>query len=207
MVQISMPKWLRKSFVILVTILTFGMVTPSQDFLYNNVNNHKPPKRDAFESDSVEKLNETSSEESNLEEIVSARDQFIQSMMKEAEEQSYKKFGPRIKPVIEDEFKKIILPNIERAIATVASQYPKEELSRLEITEVPGGGTSEKIFHIVDSQTKKDLIRFHVRRDHPPLEGYWFNFHYHTHHDNFQAHHHLGSIYWDKNTPPNWERV
>ncbi|AIE60448.1 YpjP family protein [Bacillus methanolicus] len=202
-----MPKWLRKSFVILVTILTFGMVTPSQDFLYNNVNNHKPPKRDAFESDSVEKLNETSSEESNLEEIVSARDQFIQSMMKEAEEQSYKKFGPRIKPVIEDEFKKIILPNIERAIATVASQYPKEELSRLEITEVPGGGTSEKIFHIVDSQTKKDLIRFHVRRDHPPLEGYWFNFHYHTHHDNFQAHHHLGSIYWDKNTPPNWERV
>lgn len=203
----SMPKWLRKSFVVLVSILTLGMVTPSPDFLYDNANAQKQPKRDTYESDSAEKLDETTAEESNFEEASSVKDVFIQNMVKEAEEQSYRKFGPRIKPVIEDEFKELILPNIEKAIATVAAQYPNEELSRLEVTEVPGGGTSEKIFHIMDSRTKTDLIRFHVRRDHPPLEGYWFNFHYHTHHDNFQAHHHLGSIYWDKNTPPKWKSV
>jgi hypothetical protein len=202
-----MPKWLRKSFVVLVTILTFGMVTPSQNFLYDNVHAQKQPKRDAIETDPVEKQNETSVEETNFEETASIEDVFIQNMMKEAEEQSYRKFGPRIKPVIEDEFKEVILPNIEKAIEDVAAQYPKEELSHLEVTEIPGGGTSEKIFHIVDSRTNQDLIRFHVRRDHPPLDGYWFNFHYHTHHDNFQAHHHLGSIYWDKNTPPKWKSV
>jgi hypothetical protein len=86
----------------------------------------------------------------------------------------------------------------------VAVQFPEESLANLKVTETPGGGLSEKIFHITNSKANEDVIRFHVRRDHPPQQGYWFNFHYHTHHDNFQAHHELGSIYWNKNTPPKW---
>ena len=66
---------------------------------------------------------------------------------------------------------------------------------------------NRKIFHVYNRLTGEDLLRFHVRRDHPPQDGYWFNFHYHTAEDGFQSHHELGSIYWDRNTPPDWMSV
>lgn len=98
----------------------------------------------------------------------------------------------------------MILPNIEKAIKEVMDQYDDNDLRYLTITERPTGGHSERIFHIYDGKKQHDVIRFHVRRDHPPKEGYWFNFHYHTYHDKFQKHHTLGAIYWAKNTPPKW---
>ncbi|KAF0826067.1 MULTISPECIES: YpjP family protein [Bacillaceae] len=193
-----MPNWLRKSFVVLVTILTFGLVTPSQAFLYENTNQLKASR--ASDVENSEKGAELVEEEnSNFD-----KENFIRQMLVEAETQSYEKFGAKIGPVIEDEFNEVILPEIEKAIQEVAVQFPEESLAQLKVTETPGGGLSEKIFHITNSMTDEDVIRFHVRRDHPPQQGYWFNFHYHTHHDQFQAHHELGSIYWNKNTPPKW---
>ncbi|MGM0973949.1 MAG: YpjP family protein [Bacillota bacterium] len=193
-----MPNWLRKSFVVLVTILTFGLVTPSQAFLYENTNQLKASRAsDVENSDKGAELAEE--ENSNFD-----KENFIRQMLIEAETQSYEKFGAKIGPVIEDEFNEVILPEIEKAIQEVAVQFPEESLAQLKVTETPGGGLSEKIFHITNSMTDEDVIRFHVRRDHPPQQGYWFNFHYHTHHDQFQAHHELGSIYWNKNTPPKW---
>lgn len=192
-----MPKWLRKSFVVMVTILTFGLVTPSQAFLYNDVNANKPTKRDVFESDS-------NFYQEQQQDVVFEKERLIKQLVKVAEDQSYQKFGSRIKPVIEDEFREVILPNIEKAIEEITLQYPEESLQQLTVTEIPSAGNSEKIFHIIDSVKKEDIIRFHVRKDHPPQAGFWFNFHYHTYHDNFQTHHDLGSIYWDKNTPPRW---
>ncbi|MEK3853502.1 YpjP family protein [Cytobacillus sp. FSL H8-0458] len=193
-----MPNWLRKSFVVLVTILTFGLVTPSQAFLYENTNQLKASR--ASDVESSEKGAELAEEEnSNFD-----KEDFVRQMLTIAEAQSYEKFGTKIGPVIEDEFNEVILPEIEKAIQEVAVQFPEESLAELKVTETPGGGLSEKIFHITNSRTEEDVIRFHVRRDHPPQQGYWFNFHYHTHHDQFQAHHELGSIYWNKNTPPKW---
>lgn len=193
-----MPNWLRKSFVVLVTILTFGLVTPSQAFLYENTNQLKASRAsDVVNSEKGAELVEE--ENSNFD-----KENFIRQMLVEAETQSYEKFGAKIGPVIEDEFNEVILPEIEKAIQEVAVQFPEESLAQLKVTETPGGGLSEKIFHITNSMTDEDVIRFHVRRDHPPQQGYWFNFHYHTHHDQFQAHHELGSIYWNKNTPPKW---
>ncbi|RBP89097.1 YpjP-like protein [Cytobacillus firmus] len=193
-----MPNWLRKSFVVLVTILTFGLVTPSQAFLYENTSQLKASRASDVEN------SENSAELAEEEDTNFDKDDFIRQMLIEAEVQSYEKFGAKIGPVIEDEFNDVILPNIEKAIQEVAVQFPEESLAQLKVTETPGGGLSEKIFHITNSKANEDVIRFHVRRDHPPQQGYWFNFHYHTHHDNFQAHHELGSIYWDKNTPPKW---
>lgn len=193
-----MPKWLRKSLLVLVTVATFGMVTP-QALLADPPNEDKQAKRDIYESTpSIKEESYFDSEE------ILDRDKFINQMVKKAEEQSFVKFGTRIKPVIEDEFKEVILPNIEKVIAEVAIQYPEEDLTQLIVSELPSGGTSEKIFHILNKETKKDIIRFHVRRDHPPQESFAFNFHYHTVHDQFQSHHDLGIINWDKNTPPNW---
>ncbi|WP_210365047.1 YpjP family protein [Bacillus sp. REN3] len=194
-----MPAWLRKSLVVLISIFTLGMVTPAQ------VNGFLTTSADRIGKSSLEETSMVEGLEPILDEE-SLRERFIDRAVKEAEEQSFRKFGNKIGPVIEDEFRQSILPNIERAIESVAAQYPGERLDSLEITETPGGGTSEKIFHIFDKDGK-DLIRFHVRRDHPPKEGYWFNFHYHTYHDNFQTHYALGTIFWDKNMPPKWKSV
>ncbi|MEH7083005.1 YpjP family protein [Neobacillus drentensis] len=195
-----MNNWVRKTLFVLISVLTFGLVTPTQ--LIDHINAENLTDRDAFEAPSTEnafgKVN-TFEETAEFD-----RDKFIEELMKQAEIQSYQKFGTKIKPVIENEFKEIILPNIERALEEMAIQFPEEDLKNLTITEHPGAGHSEKIFNINNRGTGKDVLRFHVRRDNPPQEGYWFNFHYHTYHDDFQNHHELGAIYWAKNTPPKW---
>ncbi|MGG3470200.1 YpjP family protein [Neobacillus pocheonensis] len=195
-----MKKWLRKSLFVTVSILTFGLVTPTQ--LMNAVNAENMNDRDAFEAPATDISFAQPSR--FIEDSEFNREEFMQSLLKQAEMQSYQKFGSKIKPVIEDEFREIILPNIEIAINQTSDQFPEEDLKNLTITEQPGTGLSEKIFNIKNDLNGKDILRFHVRRDNPPQAGYWFNFHYHTYHDDFQNHHDLGSIYWAKNTPPKW---
>lgn len=195
-----MKKWLRKSLFVTVSILTFGLVTPTQ--LMNAVNAENMTDRDVFEAPASDiSFSQT---DKYIEDSEFNREEFMQILLKRAEMQSYQKFGSKIKPVIEDEFREIILPNIEIAIKQTSDQFPEEDLKNLAITEQPGIGLSEKIFNIKNGLNGKDILRFHVRRDNPPQAGYWFNFHYHTYHDDFQNHHDLGSIYWAKNTPPKW---
>src|SRR3954454_17722828 len=195
-----MNKWLRKSLFVTISILTFGLVTPSQ--LINQANAEKINDRDTFQTQASERSFIQAN--SYLIESEFNREKFMQELMKQAEIQSYQKFGTRIKPVIEDEFREVILPNIEKAVEETASQLAGDDLKNLAITEQPGAGLSEKIFNIKDSVSGKDILRFHVRRDNPPQSGYSFNFHYHTYLDDFHTHHELGSIYWAKNTPPKW---
>jgi hypothetical protein len=190
-----LPRWLRKSLVVLITTLTFGLVTPPASLLID----------EAKADDSSVDAAVVSSRNAKVEEVrVLTREEFVQQTMEKAIVQSYEKFGEKILPVIEDEFNEIILPRIEEVLVSLAEQYPEEKLVHLVITEKPSGGIGEKIFHIYDKTSGKDIVRFHVRRDHPPQDGYWFNFHYHTYHDSFQTHYELGRIYWAKNTPPKW---
>lgn len=197
-----MKKWLFKSFVALVTILTFGLVSPQQviQAINNPLGQHVKDNVVETETADTEDVPSSVTEGSPL----SDRERFLSDMVNRGEVQAIQKFGPKIAPVIEDEFQQIILPNIGRAIEGVIEQFSDKDLAYLTISEVPGGGISEKIFHIYDGKTGRDIIRFHVRRDLRPQEGYWFNFHYHTYHDHFHTHYELGDIYWDKNTPPNW---
>ncbi|WP_018660269.1 YpjP family protein [Heyndrickxia acidiproducens] len=169
-----MKKWLKKSVVILVSVLTFGMVPPS-----HAIWNHQYKPGQKIEQESTESLaNLSGTVVANLERKQSDDDDddsVLRSWMEEAEKQSYRKFGPKIKPAIEDEFRKRILPHIECVIADTMRKTPREDLSKLAISAQPGGGLSERIFHIYHMETKKDIIRFHVRRDHPPMDGYYFN--------------------------------
>jgi YpjP-like protein len=196
----EMKNWARKSLFVLISILTFGLVTPTQ--LLNAVNAEGIAERDVLEVPSRE--SDFTQIHEYIEESEFDREEFVRAMVNQAELQSYQKFGSKIKPVIEDEFRDVILPRIQLAIEETAAQFPEDDLKNLGITEFPGSGVSEKIFHIKNTITGKDILRFHVRRDQPPHAGYWFNFHYHTYHDEFQAHHEIGTIYWDKNTPPKW---
>lgn len=200
-----MPKWLQKSLVVLITVLTFGLVTPPQTLFLDKVDVDKSLERDTHDGNTSDLIVEQSFIEEVEEDYLQVdKQKWVQLLMREAENQSFVKFGQKIKPKIEDEFRQVILPNVEKAITLVAEQYPDEDLAHLAMSEVPGKGMSEKIFHITDINKGSDVIRFHVRRDHPPQEGYWFNFHYHTYHDKFHEHHDLGAIYWAKNTPPKW---
>ncbi|MBV7508042.1 YpjP family protein [Bacillus sp. sid0103] len=195
-----MNNWLRKTLFVLVSVLTFGLVTPTH--LIDQVNADNRTDRDAFEAPSKE----IAFGQSNTikEELEFDKDKFIEELLIQAEFQSYQKFGTKIKPVIENEFREVILPNIEKALAEMSVQFPEDDLKNLTISEHPSAGLSEKIFNITNQGTGQDVLRFHVRRDNPPQAGFWFNFHYHTYHDDFQSHHELGTIYWAKNTPPKW---
>ena len=206
-----MPKWLQKSLVVLISVLTFGLVTPPQTLLIDKVDREKTLESETIVEVSSDVASETSLEnrtsdflQEREENLLSTKQKWVQLRVKDAEEQSFTKFGQKIKPIIKDDFREVILPNIEKVISSVAEQYPEDDLVHLAVSEGPSKGKSERIFHIINQKTGIDVIRFHVRRDQPPQEGYWFNFHYHTYHDQYQAHHDLGSIYWAKNTPPNW---
>lgn len=200
----KLPKWLRKALVVAITVCTFGLVTPPASLMAAD----EPATDDSPSSDWQNNHggSQTTSVANELETQapILTRRQFIERTMEKAVAQSYEKFGRKIAPVIEEEFRDVILPRIEEVIASIAEQYPEEQLQYLAVTENPSGGMGERIFHIYRIDTGEDIIRFHVRREHPPQDGYWFQFHYHTYHDHFQTHYELGKIYWDRNTPPQW---
>ncbi|NSL51013.1 YpjP family protein [Calidifontibacillus erzurumensis] len=216
-----MKLWIRKLAVTAVTILTFGTIVPQlpveldkdiKDVKDIKENSGLSNQNDHLLIDGIEPIeHEDESEEqswqtlaptiTDYEKLISS---FTAYSLRQAEQQSMMKFGESIGNVIGDEFKQVILPKIEEAISEFAEKVGEDDLRQLAITEKPASGLGEKIFHIYHDKTGKDLMRFHVRRDHPPKEGYWFNFHYHTYEDQFMTHHDLGSIYWDKNTPPHW---
>ncbi|MED0586730.1 YpjP family protein [Bacillus subtilis] len=200
-----MKLWMRKTLVVLFTIVTFGLVSPPAALMAD-----KP----SGQPSSLEQNDYTAFyDEHDLygDESDDRRDpellfqSYKEQLLDSAEDQSFLKFGSRIAPVIEDDYRKEILPKIENVISDYLETLQDDEAYQdVVISSMPSAGQTEKIFNVYNRTTGEDLLRFHVRRDHPPHDGYWFNFHYHTAEDGFQSHHELGSIYWDRNTPPNW---
>jgi hypothetical protein len=183
-----MNLWMRKIAVALIAILTLGLYTPTY-LIADEENNEVISPKENDTHDLAVKFHST-------DETVG-----ISSLTEKAREQSLAKFGPRISEKVENEFNQVILPNIEQALESI---LVNEEVTYISITEQPSKGFGERIFNVYNELTNEDIAKFHVRRDNRPLEGYWFNFHYHLKEDNFEAHHTLGEIYWDKNTPPKW---
>lgn len=196
----NMNKWFRKSLVILFSIATFGLVTPPASLAVQDKPSEDSVSKSSINDNSIEQILPPKVE---IEELPLSKDQVLINLLSEAEQKSFIKFGDKIGGVIEDEFKEMIFPKMEEIITYYLNVEDDELFQQLEVSK-PSGGTGEKIFHIYNTITGEDVLRFHVRRENRPLEGYWFNFHYHTYHDSFQSHKDLGSIYWDKNTPPNW---
>lgn len=197
--ELSMKKWFQKAMVSAVAVVTLGLITPSHAF-WDNV----------FEGNSqhktlIEQQNEPTTtlvayaeEQPIIEQIYEPID-FIQ----EAKEQAYLKFGTKVGPKIQQNFDELIFPKMQEAIDYTVARVGEEKIN-LAITENPSGNYSEKIFNIYNRETCKDMIRFHVRTENRPLDGFYYNFHYHTYEDDFASHYDLGEIYWSKNTPPKW---
>jgi hypothetical protein len=190
-----MKNWIQKTLVVAVALLTFGVISPNhiiwENLLDDKANQKSISSHNSQDTYAVEWFDEQSST-------------FIEDAIIQAKEQSLLKFGSRIGPVITNEFDEIIFPKIQEAIQLTLLDMDNESLNSLAISENPSGDHSEKIFHIFETVTGFDIIRFHVRTDRKPQDGYFFNFHYHTASDQFAKHYKLGDIYWSKNMPPKW---
>jgi hypothetical protein len=204
-----MKLWLKKIAVILVAILTLGIYIPPT--LLNTDAEKKEevvtPKTDM--NDAVLTSDTYAAEQELLDNPFDlgndpASNNYINTITAKAKEQALTKLGPKITGQVEDDFETDILPNMESVLELILKDAGETNTPYLAITEQPSQGFGEKMFNIYDYRTNKDVARFHVRRDNRPLEGYWFNFHYHLGNDNFEKHHEIGEIYWDKNTPPRW---
>lgn len=195
---------MRKLIVSLITVATLGIYSPTallevdaeepKDSIPNSDIDQGSPQIE-FQQDEPEEIPDT--------ELINPKDHFIYEIKKQAKEQTIMKFGPRITNQVEDEFTNCILPTMEAVITSVIEDAG-DDYVQYEITEEPAGGYGERIFHVFDHKEGQDVVRFHVRRDNRPLDGYYFNFHYHLRKDGFKEHHEIGEIYWAKNTPPKW---
>ncbi|MEK9198129.1 YpjP family protein [Ureibacillus sp. 179-F W5.1 NHS] len=200
-----MKKWLQKTLVITVALLTFGLITPNHeiwDALENGHGNNGSSDSTIQSNASNEQVTTVVEDGYAIEQSEDKQD--LDSILFAAKEQSYIKFGPRIAPVIGQEFEEKIFPKLEEVITMTLSSLDEDSIKYLAITDRPSGQYGEKIFHISDGTSGKDLIRFHVRTEKRPQDGYYYNFHYHTSKDKFVAHHSLGDIFYSKNTPPKW---
>lgn len=194
-----MKKWLQKGLVISVALLTFGLITPNHE-IWDTLEQDRS-KGAEIQGSTIFPTTEFVA----LEEFQYEDDSDVASLLlSAAKEQSYLKFGSRIAPKIGEEFDTYIFPKMQEAIETTVARLDDETVQSIAISERPSGAYSEKIFHISNEQSGQDLIRFHVRTENRPQDGYFYNFHYHTFEDHFAKHHNLGEIFWAKNTPPRW---
>ncbi|MGE6629689.1 YpjP family protein [Bacillus sp. NPDC077027] len=203
-----MKMLMRKMLVVLFTIATFGLVSPPSALMTDKPSEIPSSGKSQYTA-VYDEPTVTRTWESRLyddtSESIDAFEQYREQLLSTAENQSFLKFGSKISPVIEDEYREEVQPKIEQVITDYLTNFKDDEkFQDVALTDNPSGGKGEKIFHVYNRQTGEDLLRFHVRRDQPPHDGYWFNFHYHTAEDGFQTHYELGNIYWDKNTPPSW---
>jgi len=195
-----MKKWIQKSLIITVALLTFGIIPPDHLIWEHLLENKSPLKSIQSNENKIDFEQVTLKESNNLVD----EPNLIDYIANNAKEQSYIKFGNRIGPVIQNEFDDVIFPKIQEVIDATISKVDPGKARNLAISEQPSGEYHEKIFHIYNNESKKDVIRFHVRTDKKPLDGFFFNFHYHLEEDNYTKHYVLGEIYWSKNTPPKW---
>lgn len=188
-----MKNWIQKFLVSAVAVVTLGVITPSHT-IWNNLINEQASAKSQYANHTVQHTTtdylETSYPFQDIDLIAVAKDQ------------SYQKFGSKIGPKIQNEFDSIIFPKMQEAIDQTVANMPNAV--HLSITENPSGNYSEKIFNVFNVATGEDVIRFHVRTENRPFDGYYYNFHYHTSEDDFASHYDLGEVYWSKNTPPKW---
>ncbi|WP_101846246.1 YpjP family protein [Halobacillus sp. Marseille-P3879] len=200
-----MKLWFRKIFVVLIAIMTLGLYIPPASI-----------ELDASEKKELSSKEDTGDLKFSAEEAgdpepdgefslsENFEDDYVHNITEKAKEQMVSKMGPRIINKVEADFERDILPKMTAVIDEILSEAGEEKVPYYEITEELTPGYGEKIFTLYDARTKEEIARFDVRRDNRPGEGYWFNFHYHLSEDQFESHHSLGEIYWDKNTPPKW---
>lgn len=195
-----MKKWIQKFLVSSVAIITLGVITPSHT-IWNNLMDEQASAKSQYANGHSLQNKENTYIETNY--TVQNRVEVV-DIAAATKEQSYQKFGSKIGPKIQDDFDAVIFPKMQQAIDNTLRDNQNINATNIGITENPSGNYSEKIFNVYNRANGEDLLRFHVRTENRPFDGFYYNFHYHTYEDNFVSHHDLGELYWSKNMPPKW---
>ncbi|MCQ2009358.1 MAG: YpjP family protein [Sporolactobacillus sp.] len=205
------PQWIKKSLVACVAVLTFGTVIPTLPAHYLDKENDKQNVQKAgndVAASGFETELATKKESHNSWKLKDSKedllDGFSSYAAREAEKQGATKFGSRITERINRQYTEQIVPAFAQALQEIGDVHSLAWIRELDVTHAPSQGFGERIMHVYNKQSGKEVLKLHVRRDHPPLDGYYFNFHYHTALDDFQQHHEIKTIYWGKNMPPKW---
>ena len=92
-----MKKWVQKTIAIMVAFLTFGVITPNHEIwaAFDSQTLNKAVVYERSSNDIVESY--------QLDELIQ-EEQTNPSLVEEAKQQSYIKFGSKVGPVIENEF-------------------------------------------------------------------------------------------------------
>lgn len=206
--------WMKRGIVISSALLTLGMFVPvdfvreahadePQRALDENNDNPLIYKVDQDNYDLFHEVLPAKAEHYIHRDITSA-DVLQQYFVRQAYEQSLNKFGTAISQRISKPFEEEILPRLTTGLIDTAKTFSEEDWKHVKLSVQPASGLGEKIVHLYNDESGADYFRFHVRRDQPPKQGYFFNFHYHTYLDQYERHHELGTIYWGKDMPPQW---
>lgn len=212
------PVLLKKCLVTLVAVLTFGLVVPNMPAHYVEKQHEKGSIQkeqsripaiaannqleEGASPETGESLwKQAAGEGGSKERLIAA---FSDYAVREAQDQGLYKFGGRVTEHIGSQYVSEVAPAFASAVRKISSSHDKDWVRNLAVTHSPSSGMGERILHVYLADTGQEVLKLHVRRDHPPQDGYWFDFHYHTVLDGFEKHHELKKVYWGKNMPPKW---
>lgn len=197
-----MRLWMRRLFVAIIAVITLGQYVPEIEI--DSARAKAKDSENIYDNSYDSYIYEEQTTES--EQIVETApiEEHVQLLTEKAKEQIKVKLGPKILSEIETDVVEVIFPKIQSILEETFYNQDEDLIPYYEITENPSKGTGERIFNVYDHHSKQIIAKFHVRRDQRPLEGYWFNFHYHIYEDDFEKHYEIAEVYWDKNDPPNW---
>jgi len=195
-----MRKWFNKIAAIFTALMMFGFYVPP-----TSMNPEANAEKDSnFSTPTLNENELTNIIEDSTETYEVNEASPTDVLINKAREMTLYKLGPKITSKVEDDLLIEVLPQMEKVVEEILLETDEDLIPYFEITENPSTGEGERIFNLYNNLTNGEVAMFHVRRDKKPLEGYWFNFHYHLNDDGFETHHPISEVYWDKNTPPNW---
>ncbi|BAM48306.1 YpjP family protein [Amphibacillus xylanus] len=200
-----MKLWLKRFFVLIVTIMSLGFYVPPLNLEINaDTNGNETESEKKSLDNSTTYIYEPSIYLDEVESYQITETDPVDELIEQAKEQMIQKLGPKIHEQIEDDVKEQVIPNLELVVANLIDTKYADQDFNLSIIENKVSGYGEKIFDLYDEDSEEIIAKFHVRRENRPLDGYWFNFHYHLAQDQFETHYEFADVYWSKDTPPKW---
>lgn len=192
-----MTLWFKKLLVATIAVITLGTYVPTFDLEATELNKRDVEQEKNQPSDHAQSEIDSHHE---TETILSP----IEDIKAQASHYTLEKLGNRVMKTIEKEMTEEILPNLEAVLESLVNKHDYYQLYNLSLVPNQSRGYGEKIFDLYDETTNEIVAKFHIRREIRPLEGHWFNFHYHLKEDQYNHHYSIGDVHYGKNTPPKW---
>ena len=131
-----MKKWIQKTLIVTVTLLTFGAISPNHE-IWTSLQD-KDVSKHAVDPSQSDDYPIGLAESSPMGSLEDNSDSIEELFITSAKKLSYMKFGTKVGPVIANEFDNVIFPKIEEAIQMTLANSGELNKRRLAISEKPG---------------------------------------------------------------------